>query len=64
MILKETYYRPQDEALRQIAAIQTLAKWRHEERGPKWYKSGRNVLYKGAELLEWLEQNSVQPELA
>lgn len=56
------FYRPQDDVLRQFFAVQTLAKWRHEERGPKWHYAGNRVLYKGSDILSWLEASSVAPK--
>jgi hypothetical protein len=55
------FYRPQDDELRNIAAVQTLAKWRHEGRGPPYHEAGRNILYLGADVLAWLEGRKVVP---
>jgi hypothetical protein len=60
-IEENVFYRTGDPALRQIAAIQTLAKWRHEERGPKWTYAGSRVLYKGSDILSWLNTQQVSP---
>ena len=57
---KDRIYRPQDAELREIAAVQTLAKWRHEERGPSWTYAGSRVLYRGQDILEWLSSNTIQ----
>ena len=59
-ILSERYYRPQDQELRQIGAVQTFAAWRHQGRGPAYTLSGSRVLYKGADLLSWLDANRVE----
>lgn len=58
-ILPEKYYRPSAEELRQIAAVQTLASWRHKKVGPPYTLSGSRVLYKGEDLIAWLEANRV-----
>ena len=56
------YYPPQADELRPVAAVQTLARWRHEGRGPPYIKSGSRVLYRGADVLAWLEANWVKTE--
>jgi hypothetical protein len=58
----ELYYRPRDPELRQVAAIQTLAAWRHKGVGPAYTMSGARILYKGADLLAWLDANRVVTE--
>jgi hypothetical protein len=58
----ELYYRPRDPELRQVAAIQTLAAWRHKGVGPAYTMSGARILYKGAHLLAWLDANRVVTE--
>ena len=58
----EQYYRPKDPELRQIAAEQTLAVWRHKGRGPAYITSGSRILYKGADLLAWLDAHRVTTE--
>lgn len=54
-------YTPADDALRQIAQKQTLAKWRSEGVGPPYVKVGSLVRYKGQDLLCYLEANRVEP---
>lgn len=56
----DIYYRPQETELRQIAATQTLAAWRHQGRGPAYTLSGSRVLYKGVDLLAWLDANRIE----
>lgn len=34
---------------------QTLARWRHEGKGPEYVKIGRLVAYKAGTVREWLE---------
>lgn len=35
-------------------SAQTLARWRHEGKGPKYCKVGRKVLYTTLSIREWL----------
>lgn len=58
-ILPETYYRPDADELRPIAAKQTLASWRCSGKGPTFHHSGSRILYKGADILTWLDENRV-----
>jgi len=37
---------------------QTLANWRYEGRGPRYYKVGRKVIYDLNEVFEWVESNA------
>ncbi len=60
----EHYYTPTAPELRPVAAVQTLARWRHEGRGPAFVKSGSRVLYKGADVLAWLEARRVATDAA
>ena len=46
-------------ALLAIGPYQTLAKWRHERRGPAFYKIGTKVVYRGSDLNAWLEAQRV-----
>ena len=36
--------------------VNTLAWWRHVGRGPKWFRVGRRVLYKRADLDQWIAE--------
>ncbi|MEM6355208.1 MAG: MerR family transcriptional regulator [Pseudomonadota bacterium] len=47
-----------------IGKRQTRTKWRHENRGPAFVKSGSRVLYRGADVLTWLEARRVQTDQA
>ncbi|GGE32362.1 hypothetical protein GCM10007276_07010 [Agaricicola taiwanensis] len=38
-------------------AEQTLARWRHEGKGPAFIKVGRAVLYQTGQVREWLQAN-------
>lgn len=37
----------------------TLARWRMERRGIPFIKAGSKVLYRGQDLLDWLENNRI-----
>ena len=39
--------------------IGTLANLRHQKRGPRYYKVGRRVYYRAADVESWLEKNVV-----
>jgi predicted DNA-binding transcriptional regulator AlpA len=41
---------------------QTLVAYRHEGRGPRFYKIGRRCLYRRADLLAFIEAQAVEPE--
>ena len=56
----ESYYNTSSPELRKIAAKQTLAKWRHEGRGPSYIKIGSKILYKGSDALQWLESQKIR----
>lgn len=55
----DVFYPPTAPELRPFGAVQTLARWRHEGRGPAWTKSGSRVLYRGVDWLTWLEARRV-----
>lgn len=38
-----------------------LAQWRHKGMGPAFYKLGRKIIYRGADLNAWAEANRVEP---
>jgi len=46
-------------ALLKIAPA-TLVDWRHDQRGPRYYKMGREIRYKLADVIEW-EQQALEP---
>jgi len=58
------YYPTKAPELRQIATEQTLTQWRYQKRGPAYVKSGSRILYKGEDLLSWLEASRVEPRAA
>ena len=35
----------------------TLVDWRHDQRGPKYYKMGRQIRYRLEDILKWQNQN-------
>jgi len=54
-------YTPDAPELRALAAVQTLARWRHEGKGPAYMKSGSRVVYRGSDVLSWLDARRVEP---
>ncbi len=38
-----------------------LAQWRHKGMGPAFYRLGRKIIYRGADLNTWAEANRVEP---
>lgn len=38
-----------------------LAQWRHRSVGPAYYKLGRKIVYRGADLNAWVGSNRVDP---
>jgi len=48
-------------ALLKIAPA-TLVDWRHEQRGPRYYKMGREVRYKVSDVIEWEQQALIPVE--
>ncbi len=54
------YYPPGAQELRDVGAVQTLARWRCEGMGPSYIKIGGRILYLGADVLKWLEAHRVQ----
>jgi hypothetical protein len=39
----------------------TLAQWRYLGKGPRFYKCGKHVRYRRADVIAWLELNAVDP---
>lgn len=37
-----------------------LAQWRHKGIGPAYYKLGRKIIYRGADLNAWADANRVE----
>jgi len=38
-----------------------LAQWRHKGIGPAFYRLGRKIVYRGADLNAWAEAHRVEP---
>lgn len=38
-----------------------LAQWRHRNMGPAFYRLGRKIIYRGADLNAWADANRVEP---
>ena len=50
-----------DEELNIIGDRNKLAQWRHKKLGPAFYRLGRKIIYRGADLNAWAEANRVDP---
>ena len=50
-----------DQELNLIGDCNKLAQWRHKRMGPAFYKLGRKVIYRGADLNAWAEAQRVDP---
>lgn len=50
-----------DKELNLIGDREKLAQWRHKRMGPAFYKLGRKVIYRGADLNAWAEAQRVDP---
>ena len=59
-----TVYTPEQVAERGIANYSTLAKWRMARTGPAFIRLGKRVGYRGRDLLDWLESQTVRPTAA
>ena len=60
MFEADRLYPPSDPALRPIASLPTLARWRHEKRGPRYRKFGSRVAYLGSDLNEYIAASAVE----
>ena len=58
----DALFRPDHPTLRSIGTVGTLAQWRHRGTGPPFVRYGRLILYRGRDLLRWLDQHMVYPE--
>ena len=57
------YYPPQAPEMRVVASVQTLNRWRHENRGPNFSRlNGARILYLGRDVLDWIEAQRVQTD--
>lgn len=50
-----------DPELELIGDRAKLAQWRHRGTGPAFYRLGRKIIYRGADLNAWTEANRVDP---
>lgn len=50
-----------DAELELIGDREKLAQWRHKGIGPAYYKLGRKIIYRGADLNAWADANRVEP---
>jgi len=50
-----------DPELNLIGSREKLAQWRHKGRGPAYYKLGRKIIYRGADLNVWMEKSRTDP---
>lgn len=50
-----------DVELQIIGDREKLAQWRHKGKGPAFYKLGRKIIYRGADLNAWAEANRIDP---
>ena len=50
-----------DPELEIIGNRDKLAQWRHKRIGPPFYKLGRKIIYRGADLNAWAEAQRVEP---
>ena len=61
------FYPPDAPEMRILGAVQTLARWRCECKGPNFHRAGSRILYRGADVLAYLEANRIEtgsPEAA
>ena len=50
-----------DPELELLGSRDKLAQWRHQGRGPAYYRLGRKIIYRGSDLNAWAEANRVDP---
>jgi hypothetical protein len=50
-----------DSELDVIGERDKLAQWRHKNMGPAFYRLGRKIIYRGADLNAWAEAGRVDP---
>jgi hypothetical protein len=50
-----------DDELNIIGDRDKLAQWRHKGMGPAFYKLGRKIIYRGADLNTWADAQRVDP---
>lgn len=52
-----------DTELNLIGDRDKLAQWRHKSIGPAFYKLGRKIIYRGADLNAWANAQRVDPSV-
>jgi len=50
-----------DKELNLIGDRDKLAQWRHKGMGPAFYRLGRKIIYRGADLNAWADAQRVDP---
>lgn len=50
-----------DPELEILGDRQKLARWRHVNVGPAYYKLGRKIIYRGRDLNEWAAKHRREP---
>ncbi len=50
-----------DDELGLLGNREKLAQWRHKNTGPAYYRLGRKIIYRGADLNAWADKNRVDP---
>ena len=50
--------------MRQIAPTGTLANWRSQGKGPAFVRLGKRVAYRGRDLNDWIDAQTVRPTAA
>lgn len=50
---------PEDLARVLDVSVDTLAEWRRLERGPDYVKTGKRVMYRLADVQDWMQRNIV-----
>jgi len=58
----DQFYHSDAAELQPIAKPQTWAAWRHQKRGPAYVKAGSRVIYKGADILSWLDSRRINSQ--
>lgn len=51
-----------DKELTVIGNREKLAQWRHKGVGPAFYRLGRKIVYRGADLNAWANEHRVEPD--
>lgn len=50
-----------DTELNVIGNREKLAQWRHKGTGPAYYRLGRKIIYRGADLNAWANAQRIEP---